>query len=71
MINVEGPYREISVSLARWTFSENEVYNSPGLNFYKSPFLSKFKSYRLEILYSKNSNRFFSLRKLYQQFYSR
>ena len=47
MINVEGPYRDISVSLARWAFSENEVYNSPGLSFYKSPFLSKFK--RLQI----------------------
>ncbi len=50
MINVEGPYREISVSLARWTFSENEVYNSPGLNFYKSPFLSKFKKLQVRNL---------------------
>ena len=50
MINVEGPYRDISVSLARWAFSENEVYNSPGLSFYKSPFLSKFKKLQVKNL---------------------
>jgi len=50
MINVEGPYRDISVSLARWAFSENEVYNSPGLSFYKSPFLSKFKKLQIKNL---------------------
>ena len=39
-----------SVSLARWAFSENEVYNSPGLSFYKSPFLSKFKKLQVKNL---------------------
>ena len=50
MINIEGPYRDISVSLARWAFNENEVYNSPGLSFYKSPFLSKFKKLQVKNL---------------------
>ena len=38
LIAEDGPFRNIKISVARWAFGQNEVYNTPGLNLFKSPF---------------------------------
>ena len=48
LIAEEGPIRNIKVSVARWAFGQNEVYNTPGLNLFKSPFLSKFTTIKVK-----------------------
>ena len=48
LIAEDGPFRNIKISVARWAFSQNEVYNTPGLNLFKSPFLSKFTTIKVK-----------------------
>ncbi len=48
LIAEDGPFRNIKISVARWTFGQNEVYNTPGLNLFKSPFLSKFTTIKVK-----------------------
>ena len=48
LIAEDGPFRNIKISVARWAFGQNEVYNTPGLNLFKSPFLSKFTTIKVK-----------------------
>ena len=48
LIAEDGPFRTIKISVARWAFGQNEVYNTPGLNLFKSPFLSKFTTIKIK-----------------------